>query len=99
MAYWPHIVSFHEDLKARSELFPRVRVIEIDDNKYTSKTCEECGILNNALRSSRRFKCLTCVHTTDRNLYAVRNILLNYSTWYRYFLSGDPLCRLRILAS
>ncbi len=81
MAYWSHLAFREAALKAKSELlFPWVQVVEVDE-EYTSKPCEECGILNNAaLRKSKRFKCPACDYTADRDLHTARNILLRYLT-------------------
>ncbi len=54
-------------------------MVEVDE-KYNSKICEVCGILNNALSKSKRFKCPAFGHTAVRDLHAVRNIVLRYLT-------------------
>ncbi len=61
---------------------------------------EERGILNNALRSVRKcVKCPAYGHTADRDLHAAaRNIPCCAALiTARYFLSGEPLRRLRVL--
>ncbi|MYA35226.1 MAG: IS200/IS605 family element transposase accessory protein TnpB [Gammaproteobacteria bacterium] len=42
---------------------------------YTSKTCSECGTVNETLKlSDRTFDCLACGHSLDRDLNAAINI-------------------------
>jgi putative transposase len=53
------------------------RVI-ICDEYYTSKTCTNCGFLNDKLGGSKTFVCSHCSHVCDRDAGAARNILLRY---------------------
>lgn len=76
MACWSHF-AFREAMKAKSELFPWCRIVEVGE-AYTSKTCEECGHLHQKLGGSKNFKCPNCGHCADRDLHAARNILLRY---------------------
>lgn len=78
MCSWSHY-AFREALKAKTEMFPWVQVVEVDE-AYTSKTCEECGHLHQKLGRSKVFKCPNCGHRADRDLHAARNILLRYLT-------------------
>lgn len=78
MATWSHY-SFREALKTKSELFPWVKIVEVDE-AYTSKTCGHCGVLNQKLGSSKTFNCNHCGNISDRDLHAARNILLRYLT-------------------
>jgi len=53
------------------------RVI-ICDEYYTSKTCTNCGMLNEKLGGNKTFVCSHCSHVCDRDAGAARNILLRY---------------------
>lgn len=47
--------------------------------EYTSKTCTNCGLINNNLGSSKIFNCPSCKISIDRDINGARNILLkNY---------------------
>ncbi|CAK9035006.1 Putative transposase A625R [Durusdinium trenchii] len=89
MACWSHF-SFREALKAKAELFPWVRVVEVNE-AYTSKTCEECGKINNKLGGSKTFKCVGCGHCADRDVHAAKNILLRYLTREGIALPESPV--------
>ncbi len=78
MCCWSHY-AFREALKAKSELFPWCKVVEVGE-AYTSKTCDECGVLNQTLGSNKVFKCQECGYNADRDLHAAKNILLRYIT-------------------
>ncbi len=78
MCCWSHY-AFREALKSKAVLFPWCKIVEVDE-AYTSKTCEECGTLNQKLGSSKTFCCPNCNHTADRDLHAAKNILLRYIT-------------------
>ena len=43
---------------------------------YTTKTCSNCGILNQEIGSSKIFKCSNCHLLADRDINASKNILL-----------------------
>ena len=44
--------------------------------EYTSKTCGNCGILNQNLGSKKVFECSNCMNKFDRDINAARNILI-----------------------
>ncbi len=70
-------------------------------NRLAKLAFEECGILNNILRSVRKcVKCPAYSYTADRDLHAAaRNILCCAPLIpARYFFSGESLRRLRVLA-
>jgi len=48
------------------------------DERYTSKTCGNCGMLNNKLGGNKIFTC-SCSYSADRDHNAARNILLKYA--------------------
>jgi putative transposase len=80
MATWAHY-RFRQTLKAKSELFPWVTVVECDE-AYTSKTCPRCGKLNHKLGGKEVFVCPHdgCGYVASRDGSAARNILLRYLT-------------------
>ena len=43
---------------------------------YTSKTCGECGALNETLGGKKTFLCAFCGYEADRDHNGARNILL-----------------------
>jgi putative transposase len=48
---------------------------------YTTKTCGECGTINN-VGGSEIYKCNCCSYTMDRDIHGARNILLKHITQY-----------------
>ena len=78
MCCWSHF-AFREALKAKAALFPWCKVVEVGE-AYTSKTCEECGVLHQKLSGKKTFVCPGCGHHADRDLHAAKNILLRYIT-------------------
>ena len=48
------------------------------DEHHTSKTCGQCGTLNDGLGASKVFECGNCGMRADRDWNAARNILLRY---------------------
>ena len=46
------------------------------DESYTSKTCGECGLLNNNLGTKKTFICSCCNNEIDRDKNGARNILI-----------------------
>ncbi|CAG8815666.1 3226_t:CDS:2 [Gigaspora margarita] len=45
--------------------------------EYTSKTCGNCGFINN-IKGAKRFSCSSCKISIDRDFNGARNILLKY---------------------
>ena len=78
MCQWSHF-RFRQMLMSKSELHPWCKVI-VCDEAYTSKTCGNCGTLNQKLGSSKTFSCDNCLYKADRDISASRNILLRYLT-------------------
>lgn len=56
------------------------RNLIITSEEYTSKTCGNCGTINNKLGSSKTFKCNKCNVVIDRDINGARNILIKYLT-------------------
>ena len=50
----------------------------IVNESYTSKTCSNCGILNNKLGISKVFECKHCNKTIDRDANGSMNILIKH---------------------
>ena len=61
------------------------KVLVVQDESYTSKTCGGCGWLNDKLGGSEVFKCSHCSYTTDRDINGARNIFVR---WLVDFCSG-----------
>lgn len=49
---------------------------DIVDESYTTKTCGNCGILNNKITSEKIFKCENCNISIDRDYNGARNIII-----------------------
>jgi putative transposase len=45
------------------------------DESYTSKTCTNCGVMND-VKDSERYECKSCKIEIDRDLNGARNIML-----------------------
>ncbi len=45
---------------------------------YTSKTCSECGNIDDRLGTNKIYKCKSCDSIMDRDLNAAKNILLKF---------------------
>jgi putative transposase len=63
-------------LKLQFKCKERHRKLIICEESYTSKTCGNCGTLNEKLGSKKIFKCEKCKIEMDRDLNGSRNILL-----------------------
>lgn len=53
----------------------------IVNEHYTTKTCGQCGQLNN-VGGSEVYKCNSCSYIMDRDIHGARNILLKHITQY-----------------
>lgn len=72
--------KFKEILKYVSENVPCCKVIVCNES-YTSKTCGNCGELNNELKSQKHFSC-KCGYNMDRDWNGARNVLIRSLTKY-----------------
>ena len=72
---WSHYL-FRQRLMNKSKEFPWVKVVIVTE-EYTSKTCGNCGKLNQSLGSKKDFKC-SCGYEADRDVNGARNILLKF---------------------
>lgn len=70
MMSWAH-GSFRELMKSKAAEFGKVVIIQ--DEAYTSKTCSNCG---NIQRVNHIYKCRRCFTTIDRDENGARGILL-----------------------
>ncbi|XP_045186055.2 uncharacterized protein LOC123544064 [Mercenaria mercenaria] len=66
----------------RQRLLHRVRGTDCEaiaqDERYTSKTCGNCGVKNNKLGGKETFICESCNYKTHRDVNGARNILCKY---------------------
>jgi putative transposase len=68
--------------RLRHKCFELNKVFIAVNECYTSKTCTNCGILND-VKDSETYKCTSCNITIDRDINGARNILLK---------GLDPVC-------
>ncbi|SAM70572.1 uncharacterized protein UBRO_20472 [Ustilago bromivora] len=54
----------------------RPTVLLIQPEAYTSKTCSQCGNLNQRLGASKQFRCPTCLYSADRDHNGAFNMLI-----------------------
>jgi transposase len=80
MMTWAHY-RFRQKLITKSKLYPWCHIIVVNES-YTSKTCSECGSINN-VGSCKVYYCPDCEHRADRDVNAARNILLRYLSKYK----------------
>ena len=71
---WSHF-SFRQRLLNKIREFPNVKVKMVTE-EYTSKTCGQCGTLNQSLGAKKVFSCGKCDYEANRDLNAARNILI-----------------------
>jgi len=71
--------AFKQRLEFKVKEYPQCTLISCSE-AYTSKTCGNCGEINEQLGSSKCFICPKCEHHTDRDVNGARNILLRYLT-------------------
>lgn len=68
--------SFQMKLKYKCEALGRKMMIV--NESYTSKTCGNCGHIDNKLGSKKEYECLECGYKIDRDINGARNILLKH---------------------
>lgn len=71
--------KFRQILMNKTREYPHTKVILVDE-PYTSKTCGQCGQLNNKLGGRKVFVCDSCGYKADRDVNGARNILIRYLT-------------------
>jgi putative transposase len=70
--------KFLEKLKFKCNEYQRNLIIVSEE--YTSKTCGNCGKINDKLGGSKTFNCNKCNVSIDRDINGARNILIKYLT-------------------
>lgn len=68
--------KFKLRLKYKCEMLGR-KLLLVDES-YTSKTCGNCGNINNNLGNDKIYSCSKCNYNIDRDLNGARNILLKH---------------------
>ena len=71
--------KFRDYLKYRASLTSG-RIVIIQNEAYTSKTCGACGHIHKDLGTSKVFRCPNCPYVADRDVHGARNILLKSLT-------------------
>ena len=73
--------QFVDRLKDKALSFPGCNVFEVSES-YTSKTCSECGAIDNKLGSKHVYACKNkhCRAFFDRDINGARNIWLKWAT-------------------
>ena len=69
--------SFKEKLKYKCSYYNKNLIIV--DESYTSKTCGNCGCLND-VKGSEVYDCIHCDSTFDRDVNGSRNIFIKNTT-------------------
>ena len=77
MLTWSHY-RFRQRLLNKTREYPWCKVILCDEH-YMSKTCGNCGNIQN-IGGSKVYKCKNCRVEMDRDVNGARNILLRYLT-------------------
>lgn len=70
--------EFKQKLLYKAKMYNKQVII--CSEAYTSKTCGQCGEINNNLSSKKIFEC-SCGLVCDRDLHAARNILLRLCSY------------------
>jgi len=65
----------HYKFKMRIKSLLKTKIVDCQED-YTSKTCTNCGWLNDKLRNKDIFDCLSCHLKIDRDMNGARNILI-----------------------
>jgi len=74
--------QFKQRLLFKKQEYQGSRVI-ICTEEYTSKTCGQCGVINETLGASETFSCKTCGFSIGRDFNGARNILNKWLTEHR----------------
>ena len=70
---------FRERLLMKAKITEGLKVCVLGE-EYTTKTCGNCGELNEKVGSKKEFKCPKCKICLDRDINGARNILIKYIT-------------------
>ena len=52
------------------------RTVLVQEESYTSKTCGNCGLLDNNLGANKIYHCRDCGRIVDRDVNGARNIMI-----------------------
>lgn len=69
--------QFKERLKTYINEIPKSQLYIVNE-AYTSKTCSQCGTMNNDLGNQKIFSCIECNVVMDRDINGARNILIKH---------------------
>jgi putative transposase len=75
MLTWSHY-KFRQHLVHKA--FERNINLRLVDEAFTSKTCGQCGWIDDKLGSRKVFKCTDCWSVMDRDFNGARNVLLKW---------------------
>lgn len=78
MAAWSHY-RFRKILIDKARSYPWCTIHKVDEY-HTTKTCGNCGTLNQQVKSKRMFVCPSCNFRCGRDTNAARNVLLRFMT-------------------
>jgi putative transposase len=78
MLNWKHF-TFRTRLVSKAREFGWSRVVTTTE-EYTSKTCGQCGNVDQKLGSNKTYTCAKCDFQADRDHNGARNILIRYLT-------------------
>lgn len=78
MATWSHY-RLRQILIDKARSYPWCAVYEVDEY-HTTKTCGNCGELNQQVKNKRTFVCPSCDFRCGRDTNAARNVLLRFMT-------------------
>ena len=76
MQTWAHF-SFRCHLIHKAKEFPNVHVFVVNES-YTSKTCTNCGHIDENLKGKEVYECSACALKWGRDNNGARNILLRF---------------------
>ncbi len=79
MACYRHC-GFLKRLKDKTREFSRTKMFEVFED-YTSKTCTNCGYIDNNLSNKDLYDCSRCSVKVERDITGARNIMLKHLTW------------------
>ena len=77
--------EFLDRLITKTKTYEKTQVYEVNES-FTSKTCCNCGELDNNLGSKKEYKCPNCKIHLLRDINGAVNIML------RYFTNRAKLC-------
>jgi putative transposase len=86
MLTWGHY-QFKQRLKWKSRYLNREDSIIDVTEEYTTKTCGNCGLINDHVVKQEVFDCKSCGLRADRDIHAARNILMK--TLFTNGIRGD----------